>query len=111
MPTFTFDPDLRAAKKKQPAFREVKFGDGYIHRVKFGIKQNPQTWELGFTNRENSEIEDIEDFLEEREGYLSFEWTPPNEATARDFICRSWVVSTVNASYKSLSATFEEVFE
>ena len=109
--TFTFTPDNGATKVKKPNVRSTQYGDGYEQRVTYGINQNPAVWQLTFSNRDYTETDAIEAFLDAREGTESFDWTPPNEATALKFICREWNVRTVNAAYKSLTATFEQVFE
>ena len=43
-------PVYGAEKRSQPAVRSVNFGDGYEHRLTFGLNQNPKTWSLNWSN-------------------------------------------------------------
>lgn len=111
MSTFTWISEFGAEKQKKPAATQIKFGDGYEARQTYGINTDLQTWNLTFANREVSEIDEIDDFLEARGGVESFEWTPPRAADSIKVVCRSWNRKTVNSNIDSITAVFEEVAE
>jgi phage-related protein len=111
MAEFDFEADYPATKSVEAKTRDAKFGDGYSQRVSFGINQVQESWNLRFDNRDLETIEDIEEFLIEHRGVDSFDWTPPNELTAKKYICKTWSVTDNKPLLKSLSATFEQVFE
>lgn len=110
MATFTYTPDFGATKKFKPRVTAMSFGDGYEQRATFGINNNPQIWDLVFSNRSDTEAEAIDDFLIARAGVESFLWTPYNESQAR-FICREWSKSIDQYNGNTITATFEQVFE
>jgi phage-related protein len=111
MATFTWTPDFGAQKTTKPTVSVVKFGDGYESRVKHGINTNQVSWSLRFGLRDDEEIAEIEEFLADKEGVEAFEWTPPTEDDASNFVCREWSKSLDHAGRSTISATFEEVFE
>ena len=43
-------PDFGIVKQNKPNTRVVKFGDGYEHRITYGLNQNPKTFNLTFKN-------------------------------------------------------------
>lgn len=110
MATFTYTPDFGAAKKLTPRVNLMKFGDGYEQRASFGINSNPQTWELSFSNRTDTETLAIETFLSARSGVESFDWTPYNETSGK-YVCREWSKTIDGFNRNSVQATFIQVFE
>ena len=111
MATFTYTPDFGATASTKPAVRGVKFGDGYEQRLTYGINTQPQDWTLRFTVRDATETKEIDTFLSTAGGKDWFYWTPPNAITALKYICREWSRSIDSASYSSISAKFEQVFD
>jgi len=111
MPTFTWTAEFGSQKTKQPVVSQIKFGDGYEQRQTTGLNTNPQKWDLQFNNRDTSEIDDIDDFLDARGGVESFDWTPPRASDAIKVVCRQWQRTLASAQFDTLTATFEQVFE
>lgn len=110
MATFSYTPDFGATKKLQPRINSISFGDGYEQRATFGINNNPQTWNLSFSNRADSEAEAIDEFLTARGGMESFLWTPYNESQGR-YICKEWSKSIDRYNGNTIQATFIQVYE
>ena len=110
MSVFTYIPDFGASKQKQPVVSKIQFGDGYSQRIARGINNQPQTWNLTFSNRSEAEGDAIDGFLEARGGVEPFDWVTP-EGVTKQFICSTWNVATVNGTYRTVTATFDEVFD
>ena len=122
MATFpNIDPSFPVQKISKPIIRTVKFGDGYEHRILFGLNQNPKsfkfTWKNisetdNFNNTGISSADTIEKFLDDRAAdNESFTYTPPNEASAMQFKCPEWSKSIEFPNRATLQATFIQVFE
>lgn len=111
MPSFEWTPDFGSSKSSKPTVTPIKFGDGYEQRAANGINTNPKTWNLNFRNRDVSDIDDIEEFLDARGAVESFEWTPPRASDPIMVVCREWNRTIDHAGTDSLTATFEQVFE
>lgn len=111
MATFTWIPSYTAEGETTARVREIGFGDGYKQRARDGINTMPTSWQLSFSNRESSEIDDIVAFLELHGGAEYFYWTPPRGALVLKYICKTWRRSAVAGNIDSLSATFEQVFD
>lgn len=109
MATFTWNVDTNATLTKKPRVTNIKFGDGYEQRVSYGLNTILQEWDLSFSNREESESNEIDSFLEARGGYESFDWTPPGESSSRKFKCQEWSKVAQKGGFYSISAKFEEV--
>ncbi len=87
MATFpSFTPTYSGFRKKSnPVVRNVRFGDGYEHRILFGLAshQSPKVFDLEFNeSEENADV--IEAFLESRENdQASFDFTPHGEGVSK----------------------------
>lgn len=110
MATFTYTPDFGATKKLQPKVNSISFGDGYEQRARNGLNTNPQSWDLAFSNRTDTEAEAIDDFLAARGGAESFDWTPYNESAGK-YVCKEWSKSIDGFNRNTIQAIFLQVFE
>ena len=110
MATFTYTPSFPATEQSEPKVNTVSFGDGYRQSIQFGLQRDPKNWVLTFSNRTDTERDNILAFLEARKGTESFDWTPPRGSAAK-FICSKWSVQMPNYNKNTVRATFEEVFE
>lgn len=110
MTTFTYTPDFGATKKLQPKVNSISFGNGYEQRARNGLNTNPQTWDLSFSNRTDTEAEAIDAFLTARGGVESFDWTPYNESAGK-YVCKEWSKSIDGFNRNAIQATFLQVFE
>jgi phage-related protein len=109
MSTFTHTPEFGASKQLRPRVTAIKFGDGYEQRVAQGLNTKLEVWNLNFVNRTETEANEIDDFLIARGGVESFDWTPPDSATSKKFVCREWTRVVLKANLYSIAATFEQV--
>jgi len=104
-------PDFGAQKASRPNVRIAQFGSGYSQRTTFGLNQNPKTWSLKWSAASNSNADAIEAFFDARNGVEAFQWTPIEEATAYNFICKEWQRTHLYSNINEITATFEQVFE
>lgn len=111
MAAFNYLPDFGAQVNYNPSAKRVKFGDGYEQRIKFGINNNPQVWNLKFQNRHNTETNNIDAFFRDREGVTAFTWLPPRATQEIVVVCDSWSVEAVKYNLNTISATFRQVFQ
>jgi phage-related protein len=113
MAEFTWTPDFNATKTPRSNVVESKFGDGYSQRIQVGMNANAQDWSLAFTNRSAEEATEIDEFLTERGGVESFDFTPPGEEDSIKVVCRTgqWSKVTVKHNLFTINAKFEQVFE
>ncbi len=110
MATFTYTPSFPATEQSKPSVKKVILGEGYQHRIQVGLQRDPKNWVLTFSNRTDTERDNILAFLEARKGTESFNWTPPIGSAAK-FVCSQWSVAMPNYNKNTVRATFEEVFE
>jgi phage-related protein len=112
MATFpSITPTYSAQKTSQPKVRQVQFGDGYSQRLTVGLNQNPKAWSLTWEVSE-TDADTIETFLNARAADgASFDWTPPDEATAYKWICYDWSKSIPYLNRATIQASFTQVFE
>ena len=80
-----FVPKYNFKKSNAPNTRVVSFGDGYEHRVSFGLNQNAKTFNLTFEVSE-ADADTLTNFLDERavDG-ANFTYTVPSES-AMNFV-------------------------
>jgi phage-related protein len=110
MATFTYTPSYSADLSESPTVRTVRFGDGYEQRLAYGLNTQPKSWQLNFSNRSDTERNNILAFLRARGATESFDWTDPNSYAGK-WICSEWQTSQVSCNFNNITATFREVFE
>ena len=110
MATFTYIPTMGASEASKPRVRRFQAGDGYEQRIRFGLNTDPKEWSLTFSNRTDTERDNIVGFLQDRGGYESFDWTPPR-GSAGKYVCESWEVTVSNCNNNQIQATFRQVYE
>ena len=112
MATFpSITPTYGVQKRSAPVVRKVQFGDGYEARLRYGIQQNPKTFNLTFEVSE-TDADTIETFLDARaDDYASFDFTPPGESSSSKFVCEEWSKSIPYLNRARIQATFRQVFE
>ena len=121
MATFpSITPTYGVQKRSKPNTKTVKLGDGYEHRLLFGLNQNPKIFNLTFEVSESddfngtgiSSLDTIENFLDARAvDSASFTFTPPGESSSSQFVCESWNKSIPYLNRARVQVTFREVFE
>ena len=112
MATFpAITPTYGVQKRSQPNTKTVKLGDGYEHRLLFGLNQNPKIFNLTFEVSE-TDADTIETFLDARAvDSASFTFTPPGESSSSQFVCEAWNKSIPYLNRARVQVTFREVFE
>ena len=113
MATFpSIEPSFPVRKISKPNTRTVKLGDGYEHRLLFGLNQNPKVFNLTWKNITENDSDTIETFLDARavDG-ASFTYTPPNESSAMEFKCPQWSKDMNYSNLATITATSVQVFE
>ena len=112
MATFpSITPTYGVQKRSKPNTKTVKLGDGYEHRLLFGLNQNPKIFNLTF-EVSKTDADTIETFLDARAvDSASFTFTPPGESSSSQFVCESWNKSIPYLNRARVQATFREVFE
>jgi phage-related protein len=110
MATFTWTPSFEATESSRPRSRVARFGDGYEQRLRFGLNTDPKEWDLTFSERTDTERDQISDFLEARGAVESFDWTPPR-GTAGKYVCEDWQITLRACNFNTIRAKFREVFE
>ena len=88
----------------------ARFGDGYEQRLRFGLNTDSKEWDLTFSERTDTERDQISDFLEARGAVESFDWTPPR-GTAGKYVCEDWQITLRACNFNTIRAKFREVFE
>ena len=108
----SIEPSYPVKKSSSPNTRTVTFGDGYEHRLLFGLNQNPKEFSLTWKDLSETDSDTIETFLDARANDGdSFSYTPPNEATAMQFKCPKWSKDMNYSNLATITATFVQVFE
>jgi phage-related protein len=112
MATFPdYKPTYSATKTSAPKMRKVQFGDGYEHRIRFGLNQNPKEWRLTF-NVSDADADVIEAFLDARaDDGANFDWMPPDDTTSYKWVCDSWTRELFEFQQSRVDVTFRQVFE
>ena len=112
MATFpSITPTYGVQKRSKPNTKTVKLGDGYEHRLLFGLNQNPKIFNLTFEVSE-TDADTIETFLDARAvDSASFTFTPPGESSSSQFVCEAWNKSIPYLNRARVQVTFREVFE
>tara|TARA_R100000353_G_scaffold24149_1_gene20828 strand:- start:5770 stop:6132 length:363 start_codon:yes stop_codon:yes gene_type:complete len=107
------DPDFGLTKNSEPVKRNIRFADGYEHRILFGLAQhqNPKVYNLTFKNITEAQSDTIETFLDARVlDNNSFDFTPPNDVIGK-YVCDKWTKTIPYPNRATIKATFRQVFE
>jgi len=109
-------PDRGFTKNTKPNILLTKFGDGYEQRKINGINNMIETYNLSFSNRPNTETDDLEAFFIAQAGVSKFTFTIPdsNEGTGEKdikVICEEWDKSHTQTAATSLTAKLRRVYE
>ena len=110
MATFTYIASYEATEASKPRVSRVQFGDGYEQRTVFGLNVDPKEWTLTFSERTNTERDEITSFFETAGGVNSFDWTSPS-GNAGKYVCEEWQVTLRSFNFNTIQAKFREVYE
>lgn len=113
MAVFVWIPTYGSALTVQPEVHVIpadQFGSDAERRIQVGTQHVRRVWSLTFENRANDTADQIEAFLTARGGLEAFDWVPPHGAGGK-WVCREWSSTPTSPATRSVSMTFEEVFE
>ncbi|TEA79840.1 phage tail protein [Allopusillimonas ginsengisoli] len=86
---------------------DAQFGDGFKQSVGDGINTRVQAWPLSFKGKA-SYIAPIKQFLDDHEGFIPFQWTPPL-GTPMLFEVKEYNLTKHRAGRYTLTAMFQQV--
>ena len=109
--TSAFVPLYGTTKSNAPNTRIVKFGDGYEHRISYGLNQNAKTFNLTFEVSE-ADADTLTNFLDERavDG-ANFTYTVPGESAMNFVVEGGYNKSVPYLNRARVQVTFRQVFE
>lgn len=108
----TSDPGIGTTKRKRYNTRRVDFGDGYSQRVADGLNNIREIWDVIFDNISDTLADTIEAFIDARNGDVEpFLWTPPHEATAKQYTASNFVRQLNSSVTSTLTVTFTQEFD
>ena len=110
MATFSYTPSFPATETTTPLVNVVRLGDGYEMRQQVGLQREPSEWSLVFSNRDDTDRDNILTFLLDKKGAEAFEWTPPR-GSAGKYVCDDWTVEMTQFGRTTINTTFRQVFE
>lgn len=110
MATFTYTPSFEATESSKPQAHKFQAGDGYEARIRFGLNTDAKEWSLTFSERTDTERDNILAFFEARAAVESFDWIPPR-GVAGKYVCEEWQVTMRSYNFNTIQATFRQVFE
>lgn len=115
MPTFTpgVNPSYDYQKAHQTRIKKADFGDGYSQRTGDGLNAVAVSPTLSFIALSLAEADAIESFFVARGGYESFEYTLPDESTARQWVTseEGWARTATGPDLYTINVTLTEVFD
>ncbi|MEL6980620.1 MAG: phage tail protein [Pseudomonadota bacterium] len=107
----TTAPALGIVSTRSARVVRAEFEGGYSQRARRGPANIRREIEPEWRGIASAEMVAISDFLAARGGSEAFLWTPPGEATALKWSCKSWTVAELTRSTYTLSASFREEFD
>lgn len=107
-----YDRGIKSAVKQR--VRSVNYGGTYEERVPDGINIIEETYTASFSNRSYSEISDLIDFFDYKNGVESFllyvkDTSNTQGARGVPVICQKYNVTYVNKKVATLACTFQKV--
>ena len=119
----TIRPDKSLKRISKPKVHIAKFGDGYEQRLVDGINSIEESFNVVFSNRTRTEIDDIIFFLDSKKGVTAFNFTIPNSnvdianfpdgthETTIKVVCDGFDITYDHGDFYSASAKFRRVYE
>ena len=89
------------------------FGDGYRQRAADGLNPTLKEYDVGWIGSD-TDIKELVDHFEEREGYQDFTWTPPDNSSEYKWTCEEWSrvqISDTGDGIAKLTAHFRQEFD
>lgn len=109
-PKFIWEPDYNNTVEIAPKSTKINFGDGYEVRVRNGINNILNTYNLTFSKRKLDETTAILHFLNQQAGVdpFVFEGRRPF-VYSKLFICENWQNTEIFANNYTITCQFREV--
>jgi phage-related protein len=85
-------PDAPVAKEKEWRVRVAQFGDGYQQRMLDGINALNVKWKVIFSNRNNSVLIEMDNYLSSMKG-SAFNFMDPSTGVVNEVFCDQWEVA------------------
>jgi phage-related protein len=114
MPTFTppINPSYDSSSKEvRFRIKASEFGDGYRQRSGDGLNARGENVTLAWDHIDTTDADAITAFLDARGGWEAFDYTLPDEVTARKWTCESYSKSWEAKDLWRLTATLKEEFD
>ena len=109
-PEFFWKPSFQSSGTHRPKAVSIQFGDGYSQRSPDGINSTLLSVNYTFDGCDERRAKAILHFLEIREGYETFLFTPHFPyGTQKRFVCKSWQDSSIFYNNYTINAEFTEV--
>ncbi len=115
MAAVTTFPSISASigtnKDKEYNVKEANFGDGYQQVVTVGLNNIKERWNVKFNNISNTDADTIETFIDARKGAEPFNWTPPNEGSAKQYRHKNFKRTPLNPNQSTITVRFIQAFD
>lgn len=89
--------------------KQAQFGDGYRQTSADGLNNETQQWPISIVGRQ-PKVGPALEFLRERQGAVSFLWTPPLGVQGL-YLCRTYNITPHGNGVFTLNAVFEQTFQ
>lgn len=99
-------PDVGSSGNHKFRVLKASFGDGYQQTAADGINNREAEFSLVWTDLNETDFNDIWDFLVARNGYESFYYTLPNRSSAEKFRCEKFKETYQKGNLRGITATF-----
>lgn len=107
--TFTWPVQARLTGTTTLRTLSAQFGDGYEQVAADGINNKIQSWPVTIKGYK-ADVTPARDFLDARQGYQSFFWTPPLGAQGY-YRCKEYDLVHLGGSAWQLTAIFKQAFQ
>jgi phage-related protein len=107
--TFTWPVQAKPTGTMKLRVLTSQFGDGYEQVAGDGINNKEQSWPVSIKGLA-AQVVPARDFLDARQGYQSFFWTPPLGASGY-YRCNEYSLQHVGGFVYELTATFKQAFQ
>ena len=111
-------PDINPQRSVTTRVNTATFGDGYEYRLPIGFNVLGADIRLTFNNRAVEKIDELETFLEDKMGSISFSYTfirgEASDGTVKEqtisVVCDRWRVTNRTGDIASLSCDLRRVY-
>lgn len=105
-----YGPDWDQAVTPQIKVLKTDFGDGSTQRLKDGLNNVKDVWDVRWSNLTPTEVNTAYTFLRAKGGGTAFLWLPPFESVYRAWTCETFSKALNDPAAGMITAKFEEAF-